>query len=60
MFYKKSDRFHTEQIIAGLLILIRNLETELQNLRNERTKLAQLTKEIEKIIEETKPKQTYV
>ena len=61
MFFKKTDRFKFEQLVAALIILINNLESQLDHVRAERKKLAELVKEVELIVQQSKkPKQTYV
>ena len=61
MFFKRNDRFKFEQLVAGLIILMNNFQTELNHVRVERKRLEELVKEVEEILKQSKkPQQTYV
>ena len=61
MFSKNREKIDkTEQIIAGLIIITMNLETELKHVREERKKIKTIVDRLENLLDNDEIRQTYV
>ena len=61
MFSKNREKIDkTEQIIAGLIIITMNLETELKHVRAERKKIKTIVDRLENLLDNDEIRQTYV